>query len=117
MQCGLQILMQFSTLLGVIAGVGSSMPKKFGKDITYTITTWDTNIMLKGTKMYDQSHGSPFDRGSADSYYGRPQNPHKGGSGGPMGFTQIFNLTADELEAYYAGYDYNESFGDKKDWD
>ncbi len=30
----------------------------------------------KGT-VYLVAHGSPFDRGSADSYYGRPRDPHK----------------------------------------
>ena len=34
---------------------------------------------------YDASHGSPFDRGSADSWYSRPQDPHKGGVGGDSG--------------------------------
>ena len=65
---------------------------------------------------YDKHHGSPFDRGSADSYYHRPRNPHKGGSGGDYGFTPITTLTAEEIEAYHAGYDYNEQYGDKKDW-
>ena len=27
-------------------------------------------------KERDESHGSPFDRGSADAYYGRPKDPH-----------------------------------------
>ena len=25
---------------------------------------------------YDKRHGGPFDRGGADSYYGRGRNPH-----------------------------------------
>jgi hypothetical protein len=68
-------------------------------------------------KTYEQEHGNAFDRGSADSYYGRGRNPHKGGSGGKYGFQPITNLTDAELEAYHAGYDYNEQFGDKKSWD
>ena len=67
-------------------------------------------------KVYDDHHGSPFDRGSADSYYHRERNPHKGGSGGDYGFTPITDLTPEELEAYHAGYDFNEQYGDKKDW-
>ena len=67
-------------------------------------------------KTYEQEHGNAFDRGSADSYYGRPRRPHKGGSGGKYGFTAQTELTDAELEAYHAGYDYNEQFGDKKDW-
>ena len=27
-------------------------------------------------EVFDRTHGSPFDRGSADSHYGRPQDPH-----------------------------------------
>ena len=67
-------------------------------------------------KSYTQEHGNPFDRGSADSYYGRARNPHKGGTGGSYGWTAITELTADEMEAYHAGYDYNEAEGMKKEW-
>ena len=28
----------------------------------------------------------------------------------------VEDLTAEEVEAYNAGYDYNEEYGDKKDW-
>lgn len=74
-----------------------------------------TKIVYRGRE-YDHFHGSPFDRGSADSYYGRPRWPHKGGSGGPLGFDPITALSEEELEAYHAGYDYNEEFGGKKDF-
>jgi hypothetical protein len=74
-----------------------------------------TMYSYKG-KEYEQSHGSPFDRGSADSYYHRTRRPHKGGSGGALGFTPITDLSPEELEAYHAGYDYNEEFGHKKEW-
>jgi hypothetical protein len=67
-------------------------------------------------KSYDASHGSFFDRGSADSYYGRPRNPHRGGVGGDSG-ERVAAMNVDELGAYHAGYDYNEQFGDKKSWD
>jgi hypothetical protein len=66
-------------------------------------------------KSYEQKHGNPFDRGSADSYYGRRRCPHKGGVGGNSG-PRVEQLTNDEQEAYPAGYDYNEASGDKKDW-
>lgn len=67
-------------------------------------------------KKYDSSHGSFFDRGSADSYYGRPRVPHRGGVGGDSG-PRIEAKTPEEFEAYHAGYDDNEEFGDKKRWD
>jgi len=66
-------------------------------------------------KTYTATHGSPFDRGSADSYYGREQSPHKGGVGGNSG-PRVEFLTADETREYQAGYAYNEANGDKKDW-
>jgi len=64
---------------------------------------------------YDKQHGSFFDRGSADSYYGRPRDPHRGGVGGFSG-PRIAAQTAEEFEAYHAGYDYNEESGSKKEW-
>jgi hypothetical protein len=67
------------------------------------------------TEQYDKSHGSFFDRGSADSYYHRSPDPHRGGVGGSSG-PRIAAITAEENEAYYAGYEYNEKYGDKKDW-
>jgi hypothetical protein len=68
------------------------------------------------TDHFDKSHGSFFDRGSADSYYGRDRNPHRGGVGGMSG-PRIEATTEAEFEAYHAGYDYNEEFGDRKSWD
>ena len=68
------------------------------------------------TEQFDKQHGSFFDRGSSDSYYGRIRNPHRGGVGGMSG-PRIAAETAEELEAYHAGYDYNEEFGDRKSWD
>lgn len=65
---------------------------------------------------YDKSHGSPYDRGAADSYYGRPRRPHKGGVGGGSG-ERIEDLTPEEIKAYHTGYDDNERHGDKKIWD
>jgi hypothetical protein len=63
-------------------------------------------------------HGSPFDRGSADSWYSRSRDPHKGGVGGDSGpRVPTFELTAQEIWEYQAGYDWNEQFGDKKNWD
>ena len=66
-------------------------------------------------QMIDTNHGSPFDRGAADSHYGRAQAPHKGGVGegtGPR--VDAVALTEQECWQYYAGYEYNEKFGWKK---
>jgi len=64
---------------------------------------------------YVVHHGDPFDRGSADSYYGRPRDPHRGGVGGDSG-PRVDQLNEQELQEYHAGYDYNEQFGDKKNY-
>ena len=50
-----------------------------------------TKYEYKG-KTYEQEHGNAFDRGSADSYYGRGRNPHKGGSGGKCRYMGGFNI-------------------------
>lgn len=67
--------------------------------------------------LYDQRHGGPFDRGAADSYYHRPFDPHffKGDTySSPK--VELADMTAEEIVAYTAGYNYNEKFGGKKDW-
>ena len=63
-------------------------------------------------------HGGPFDRGSADSYYGRGIQPHYF-----VGDTHNYHriekpeMTKRELLEYYAGYEYNETVNmDFKDW-
>ena len=67
---------------------------------------------------YDQRHGGPFDRGSADSYYGRPRNPHWYPEGTYKGEKiSKDQMTPAEVQAYLAGYQWNEQFGDKKSWD
>ena len=76
-----------------------------------------TAIITIHPSAIDTRHGGPFDRGSADNYYGRPYDPHywTGGTGkgariGAEG------MSAYELAAYTAGWDENEKSGDKKNW-
>jgi hypothetical protein len=75
------------------------------------------SVMNWTTQKHDDRHGSPYDRGSADSYYSRPYNPHyyKGAtySSDRVG---LDDMTAQEILAYYDGYYDNEKLGDKKDW-
>ena len=71
---------------------------------------------LKGWQFVRGTHGCLYDRGSADSYYGRPRNPHYGGVGGDSGPRVDQGLSIDEIKEYYAGYEYNERYGDKKDY-
>jgi hypothetical protein len=66
---------------------------------------------------YDTRHGGPYDRGSADSYYGREFNPHYYvGATRSSARVEMKNMTAAEITAYTAGFRDNEQFGDKKDW-
>lgn len=66
---------------------------------------------------YDARHGGAFDRGTADSYYGRGRCPHYyvGGTGTSPKVV-ITDTNSAEYQAYVAGYDWNEQFGSKKDW-
>ena len=65
----------------------------------------------------DTRHGGPYDRGMADSYYRRGKAPHyymaDTGSSPRVGYK---DMTPDEVEAYYAGYEDNEEAGDHKEW-
>ena len=69
-------------------------------------------------KLYDQRHGGPFDRGAADSYYGRGYNPHCYEGATKMSpRIERDSMTKEDSQAYTAGYKFNEQFGDKKLWD
>ena len=73
--------------------------------------------ILQDQPQFDRNrHGSLWDRGSADSYYNRPQQPHwyPNGTGvKPM----ITDLNDQERAEYVAGYEYNEQHGGKKNWE
>lgn len=66
---------------------------------------------------FDTRHGGAFDRGSADSYYSRPHNPHmyEGGTGNSR-LIERAEMTEEQVADYFAGYRWNEECGDKKDW-
>lgn len=77
-----------------------------------------TQIIDTRTADYDTRHGSPFDRGSADSYYNRGINPHYYVDATYSSERiERDRMTVEEIEAYMAGYEWNERFGDKKSWD
>lgn len=66
---------------------------------------------------FSTEHGSPYDRGSADSYYGRARDPHYWPLGTYKGKrVEARDMTADEIVAYNAGYDDNEAEGTFKEW-
>lgn len=70
---------------------------------------------LKGWQFVRGTHGCLYDRGSADSYYGRARDPHYGGVGGDSGARVSVNDNESVAE-YMAGYNDNEASGSKKDW-
>ena len=72
--------------------------------------------VLKGPQFDRKLHGGLFDRGTADSYYCRPRDPHWYPEGSYNG-EKIAKLNEAEIAEYMAGYDYNEGHGDKKSWD
>ncbi len=74
--------------------------------------------MIREHIVFETRHGSPYDRGSADSYYGRPRIPHYY-AGATMQSPRIPEsaMTPDEIVAYHAGYDDNEENGVKKQWE
>ena len=64
---------------------------------------------------FQRRHGSLYDRGSADSHYGRARDPHYGGVGGDSG-PRVEVTDESSVAEYLAGYEYNERYGDKKDY-
>jgi len=71
---------------------------------------------LRGPQFDRERHGSLFDRGSADSYYGRYAQPHWYPQG-TYNSDPVTKLTQTEIDEYLAGYEWNELHGDKKSWD
>jgi hypothetical protein len=69
------------------------------------------------TEAAKHRHGSPWDRGSADSFYSRGFDPHY--FKGPTHFSdrvEMSKMTVDEIVEYSNGYKWNEENGEKKDY-
>ena len=62
-------------------------------------------------------HGSPFDRGSSDCYYRRLPDPHYYDKTGDKLVRRVKDeMTPEQIQEYYAGYEYNDMLGDFKDY-
>lgn len=73
-------------------------------------------VTLETLPQFDRNrHGGLFDRGGADSWYSRPRDPHWYPEGTGHG-ERVKVYTEEEVAEYNAGYDHNEQFGGKKDW-
>ena len=78
------------------------------------------NQMINGRmeRSINLRHGGPYDRGAADSYYGRDPVPHYF-----LGDTYTSpkvdkdNMTHDEIDQYMRGFNDNEIARNFKDWD
>ena len=79
------------------------------------ITQEQESLLIANPQFDRERHGALFDRFSADSYYSRPRRPHWYPEGTYNG-DKVTDLTAEEIAEYDAGYDYNEAYGDKKNW-
>ena len=66
----------------------------------------------------DRGHGSPYDRGAADSYYRRGIKPHYfNGSTYSSEKVEKDDMTKEEILEYMQGYNDNESDGNHKLWE
>lgn len=70
--------------------------------------------------MVDKRHGGPYDRGSADSYYQRGEDPHYytvGATYNSENRVDITDKNSVEYKEYMLGYNDNERIGSHKKWD
>ncbi len=66
--------------------------------------------MIDRKERLDREHGSPYDRGSADSWYGRNPRPHfyiKSSLSSPK--VEHDKMSDEETREYWRGYDDNEN--------
>ena len=84
--------------------------------MSVTKTISKINKMLND-EFIDKSHGSPYDRGSADSWYRRPPNAHKWifSKDNSLG-KEVTDLTKKEVYEYNQGFVDNEKEGGHKEW-
>ena len=70
------------------------------------------------TERTDRGHGSPYDRGTADSWYGRNPTPHYfEGETYYSPKVEEKDMSKKQISEYWAGYDDNEDDPSmRKDW-
>ena len=65
----------------------------------------------------NKAHGTPYDRGSADSYYQRAPNPHWYPMGTGNGRRiEEYDMSSEEITEYFVGYNENEKLQNFKDF-
>lgn len=77
------------------------------------------SIRGSGSKMrLDRGHGSPYDRGTADSYYQRSFRPHYFvGDTYNSDEIQQSEMTFEEIEEYIRGWRENQASQNFKEWE
>ena len=60
----------------------------------------------------ERTHGCPYDRGSADAYYGREPTPRYWVNGHGRNGGTVYELTYEQQEAYAQGYFNQTTFKD-----
>ena len=74
------------------------------------IDTFAGSKMSKRKERLDREHGSPYDRGSADSWYGRNPRPHYyTGSSLMSERIEHDKMSEEEVKEYWRGFDDNEN--------
>ena len=75
------------------------------------------DVLNKIDNIYDTTHGGPYDRGGADSYYRRDFDPHYWPQGTQKGArVEMKDMTPLEITAYTKGFNDNEADGNFKEW-
>jgi|TARA_B110000285_G_C14872365_1_gene489835 hypothetical protein len=68
-------------------------------------------------ELQSQRHGSPYDRGSADSYYSRKFNPHYYVADTlDSDMVEMKDMTPEQIVQYAKGFKENEDAGNFKEW-
>ena len=75
-------------------------------------------MKMKLNKRTDRGHGSAYDRGRADSWYGRNPRPHYfEGDSLDSPKVEKKDMTEKQISEYWTGYDDNEADTSmRKDW-
>ena len=67
-------------------------------------------MLLEMKTYFEMRHGGPYDRGTADSWYGRGRNPHMySGASYDSPLIEEKDMRPDELAEYNEGYAENEA--------
>jgi hypothetical protein len=84
------------------------------KSFTKVNGEWERTMNYSDREVFTRNGGA-YDRGSADSYYGRPAEPHYF-TGATYQSTKIeeVDMSEEEVSAYMAGY--NETAFAQKEW-